>query len=257
MQRSLYIFLLFFIGQVLLAFFAFGYENFSALIQGGAFNVDAVTFSGAALGFGSFCSNVLLILSLLLFRLTSPKPFGCFRRGLPSGGALALIGFILLSFGMSFALAPLDLADFGMEAQFDGMKDSIVSIVAICVLAPVAEELVFREGILREMQASGSKPWVAIMTSALCFAVVHNNPMQMVPAAAMGVALGWLYYKTGDVRLCIPAHILNNSVAMVEMHFPGLDESIETCSPFLLVPAGALLIFVGVNLLYKPLTNPQ
>lgn len=251
MKRSLYIFLLFFVGQVLLAFFAFGFANFSALIEGGPLNVDAASFSGEALGFGSFCSNALLILSLLLLRLTSPKPFDCFRKGLPSGGALALVGFLLLSFGMSFALSPLDLADFGMEAQFEGMKDSIISIVAICILAPVAEELVFREGILREMQASGAKPWIAIMTSALCFAVVHGNPMQMVPAAVMGVALGWLYYRTGDVRLCIPAHILNNSVAMVEMHFPELDKSIEACSPFLLVPAGALLIFVGASLLSK------
>lgn len=251
MKRSLYIFLLFFVGQILLAFFAFVYENFSALTQGGSFNVDATAFSGAALGFGSFCSNLLLVLSLILFRLTTPKPFACFRRGLPRGGALALVGFLFLSFGMSFVLSPLDLADFGMEAQFEGMKDSVVSIVAICILAPVAEELVFREGILREMQASGAKPWIAIMTSALCFAVVHDNPMQMVPAAVMGVALGWLYYKTGDVRLCIPAHILNNSVAMVEMHFPGLDESIEACSPFLIVPAGVLLVFVGAALLSK------
>lgn len=257
MKRSLYIFLLFFLGQILLAFFAFGYENFAALTHGGPFRVDAASFSGEALGFGSLCSNLLLIFFLLLLRLTAPKPFACFRQGLPHGGVFALAGFLFLSFGMSFMLAPFDLADFGMQAQFEGMKDSVVSIVAICILAPVAEELVFREGILREMLASGAKPWIAIMTSALCFAVVHGNPMQMVPAAVMGVALGWLYYKTGDVRLCIPAHILNNSVAMLEMHFPGLDESIEACSPFLLVPAGALLVFASATLLYKPLTNSQ
>lgn len=252
MKRSLIIFLLFMLSQVLGAFFAFGLVNAEAIATNGPLTVDVAAFDPVSIGIATLIAELLLIVVLIRFRLTSPRPLSVFTEQLPRGSWMALVGFLLLAFGMSFAMVHLDLDDFGMNAQFEGMKDSWLCLLTLAVVAPLAEELVFRDGILREFCASGSKPWVAITISAATFGFVHGDPAQALPAIIMGLALGWLYWQTGDLRLCLPAHILNNTVALAEMQWPGLEESVQACSPLLLTPAGIILSLVGIYLLKTP-----
>lgn len=253
MLRSILIFFLFLVGQLLLAVFALAIGNIGAIMGHAAPVMDINAISGSTIGRGALLANLVLIAVLIACRLTSSRrPLSsAFRKKMPTGSGTALLGFIVLSLGISLALSPLDLSDLGMIEKFDEMKTDILCILSLAIVGPIAEELVFRDGILREMTKSGAKPWAAIVTSALTFAIVHGDPAQMVPAAIMGIALGWLYYSTGDVRLCIPAHILNNSVAFGEMYFPGIDESIEGFSPYIVVPAGLVLLTIGTYLISR------
>lgn len=253
MLRSILIFFLFLVGQVLLAVFALAIGNMDAFMGNAAPVMDINAISGSTVGRGALLANLILIAVLIACRLTSSRrPLAAaFRKKMPTGSGAALLGFIVLSLGISLALSPLDLNDLGMIAKFDEMKSDILCILSLAIVGPIAEELVFRDGILREMMKSGAKPWIAITTSALAFALVHGDPAQMVPAAIMGIALGWLYWKTGDVRLCIPAHILNNSVAFGEMYFPEIDGFIESFSPFVIVPTGLVVIALGTYLLTR------
>lgn len=250
MKRSIYIFILFFVSQIIVAFVAFAMVNASALASGGPLMVDVAAYPPVTIGQATCVAEVLLILALIAFRLTSTRrPLtDAFRRGMPRRWWLALLAFVVLSFGIAFVLVPLKLDDFGMQAQFEGMTESWVCILTLVVVAPVAEELVFRDGIQREMMAAGAKPWVAIATSALAFGVVHGDPAQMVPAALMGGALGWLYYTTGDVRLCVPAHIINNAISLGMMQYPEIDESIAAASPWLTVIGGISMCIVAQSM---------
>lgn len=254
MKRSIYIFLLFLLSQVIVVpFAAFAIANFDALTSGGSYIVDLNAFSGTALGQATLIANLLLIATLILCQLTSSRrPLTiAFRKGMPPGSTVALVGFIVLSLGISLVLSPLDLGDLGMIEKFDEMKTDLLCIIALTIVGPIAEELTFRDGITREMMTAGAHPWAAIVTSALTFAIVHGDPAQMVPAAIMGVALGWLYWKTGDVRLCIPAHIMNNSIAISEMYFPEIDGFIEGFSPYVIIPVGLVLLALGTYLLSR------
>ena len=89
--------------------------------------------------------------------------------------------------------------------------------VAIGILAPLAEEVVFRGAILRTLLGSMSKKnhWVAIMISAAIFGVVHANLAQFINALLMGLLLGWMYYRTGSLVPGILLHWVNNTMAYV------------------------------------------
>ena len=89
--------------------------------------------------------------------------------------------------------------------------------VAVGILAPLAEEVVFRGAILRTLLGIMSKKnhWVAIMISAAIFGVVHANLAQFINALLMGLLLGWMYYRTGSLVPGILLHWINNTMAYV------------------------------------------
>ncbi|MDJ0363641.1 type II CAAX endopeptidase family protein [Hymenobacter sp. H14-R3] len=95
-----------------------------------------------------------------------------------------------------------------------------------CVAAPVFEELLFR-GILLNGLLRNYSPAVAIGQSALLFGVFHFNPAQSLNAALMGLLLGWLYYQTRALGMCIGLHALNNLLAFSAMNSPRLENTPE------------------------------
>jgi membrane protease YdiL (CAAX protease family) len=93
-----------------------------------------------------------------------------------------------------------------------------------CFAAPVLEEVFFR-GILLKGLLRNYRPAVAIGQSALLFGLVHMSPAQSIATALMGALLGWLYYRTRSLGLCIGLHVLNNMVAFAGMRHPKLAGS--------------------------------
>lgn len=85
--------------------------------------------------------------------------------------------------------------------------------LSICIFAPLVEELVFRGAILRALLQGMSRHWVAIVMSALLFALIHMNPAQMPHAFCLGLLLGWMYYRTRSILPGIMVHWVNNTVA--------------------------------------------
>ena len=89
--------------------------------------------------------------------------------------------------------------------------------LAVGVLAPVAEEMVFRGAILRrllEVMGEGRK-WFAIIISALLFGALHANGPQFIHAALIGVLLGWMYSRTNSIVPGMLFHWINNTIAFV------------------------------------------
>ena len=111
-----------------------------------------------------------------------------------------------------------------MADQFMGMAHNWWGIIAIAVVGPVVEELVFREAILGHLLRGGVDKWSAIIVSALLFGVVHGNPIQIPFAIAVGLIFGLIYYRMRNVVLTSIIHIVNNSIAVAEMNFLA-DES--------------------------------
>ena len=112
-----------------------------------------------------------------------------------------------------------------MEETFLAMSRNPLGILSITLLGPVLEELLFRGAIQGDLQRQMS-PWKAIIVSSLLFGVVHMNPAQIPFAFLLGMLFGWLYYRTGSLLPGIVGHVLNNSVATVNMYLHG-DATIE------------------------------
>jgi membrane protease YdiL (CAAX protease family) len=127
---------------------------------------------------------------------------------------LPFLGMFLLIFPVNMIDDCLQLEDV-MKMQFDALMHNPVGIMILAVLAPIIEETVFRVGILGSLLRNGVRPWLAILASALIFALVHMNPAQMPGAFLLGGYLGWIYYRTGTGVPCILTHIFNNYFAIV------------------------------------------
>lgn len=110
------------------------------------------------------------------------------------------------------------------EDTFDMIMKDRWGYLSIGLLAPLAEELVFRGAILRSLLKWTSRPWVAIAISAVFFAVAHLNPAQLPHAFLVGLLLGWMYYRTDSIVPCVVYHWINNTVAYVMYNlYPNAD----------------------------------
>lgn len=99
-----------------------------------------------------------------------------------------------------------------------------VNLVCVSVFAPLFEEWLCRGQVLRGLLANGIKPVWAIIISAVFFAVIHLNPWQAVPAFLIGCLLGYVYYKTGSLRLTMLMHCVNNTSAVLFGNMDSLKE---------------------------------
>ena len=107
--------------------------------------------------------------------------------------------------------------DENTEQIFVSLMKEPWGYVAVGILAPLAEEVVFRGAILRTLLGIMSKKnhWVAIIISAALFGLAHFNEAQFINALLMGLLLGWMYYRTGSLVPGILLHWINNTMAYV------------------------------------------
>ena len=105
--------------------------------------------------------------------------------------------------------------------QVISMANTYWGVAAIAVIAPVIEEILFREGICGHLLRSGYSPQKAVWISAVLFGLIHFNLAQIPFAILMGLILGVIYVRTGNIVLTSIIHILNNSVSVVQVHVLG------------------------------------
>ena len=125
--------------------------------------------------------------------------------------AIATLGTVIPS---EVLLELVPLPDTSSKVLLEMMKNRW-GYLAICIFAPVVEELVFRGAILRVLLEGSSRHWPAIVASAVIFAAIHLNPVQMPHAFFLGLLLGWMYYRTCSVIPGIMVHWVNNTLAYV------------------------------------------
>ena len=81
-------------------------------------------------------------------------------------------------------------------------------IVAVVVIGPIFEELVFRKLMLDRLCAVGD--YYAVLFTAIAFGLFHQNFYQLFYTALIGLVLGYTYVKTRNILYPIILHILFN-----------------------------------------------
>ena len=174
--------------------------------------------SGAkALTLSSVVSSVILI-ALFVWCKWAPisryylqqKPWGALVWAILAGlGAILPLQWIYEQLNITMSE--------DVKHLFESIMGSSWGYLALGILAPVAEELVFRGAILRSLMAyfNYRLPWIPIVVSALLFGAVHGNVAQFANAFVMGLLLGWLYCRTHSIVLGVALHWANNTVAYV------------------------------------------
>ena len=83
-----------------------------------------------------------------------------------------------------------------------------IAILGLVLVAPFAEELVFR-GL-----GFATLGRYALPLTAALFALAHGLPVLLIPVAIAGLALGWLRQKSGSVLPGMGVHMSLNALAL-------------------------------------------
>ena len=96
-------------------------------------------------------------------------------------------------------------------------------MLSVCLIGPLAEEVLFRGAIERRLLEKNWNPWYAIVISALIFALAHFNFEQGFTATVIGIFMGWVYYRTRSIWPTVLIHVVNNTVAsLVAISAPAM-----------------------------------
>jgi membrane protease YdiL (CAAX protease family) len=108
-------------------------------------------------------------------------------------------------------LLPPDTAE---KALDEAGGSIVITLLLVGLLGPIAEEIFFRgfvlPGLIKRLGVGR-----ALVISSLVFGLFHIDPGAIVPTFALGLALGWVYVKTGSIWPAIFAHGLHNTVAVL------------------------------------------
>ncbi len=204
--------------------FFFGLEFLSAVLLAPLFLIAGIDES-LYITLAILTGNVLFILYVLAKRkidiltgFLSHKPWLLLLMC-----ACAALFFIMPESDLVVALSLDDISD-----DFDFMSEPLAGILAAGIMAPVAEEVLFRGIIMRSLLRERwmeSRPWLAVLISALLFSLFHMNPVQMPGAFAMGLFTGWLCHRTGSLLPGIAVHMTNNMTACLCNFIPEVNDA--------------------------------
>ncbi len=183
----------------------------SALAGGAPLAADVFT----ALALGTDASLLFCAAFLLALLGGGPVPLRPpLNATLPSLAALgAVVG---LNAAGSSAVSWLGESYLGLPRARSFGEVAAVGAVG-CLLAPLAEELFFREILLVRIFPEGRRGF-GIAVSSLLFGLLHAGsvgPVHMATLALMGLALAWLRVRTASLGPPIAVHAANNALALV------------------------------------------
>lgn len=188
-----------------------------ALIDGGAMSVGGtlLLLTSTQIGLLAVTGGLVVVPRALAgLRLAPPARLG---RSTLIGLGMAIpawIGATLLAY-----LATNVLKAIGFS-QSPGILDTVldrgdptVLVLALVLVAPVAEEIFFR-GVVYNAWERERGPRVALLGSAALFAVIHASPFSFFPIFALGVGLVLVYRSTRSLPAAMAMHAGFNAISV-------------------------------------------
>ena len=179
--------------------------------------VDSLIYAFADNGWGYM---VAIAFGLVLMLLWKKKEF-CFHtiwkseKNMSMGSFFAILAVFLSGqlvfsvlyeiFGWLFNLFGLSVVDAIESASFTG--DSISMFLYMGLLAPIAEEILFRGLLLRMLRPYGKR--FAILSTAFLFGIFHGNIIQSPYAFLVGLVLGYVALEY-SIGWSMVLHTINN-----------------------------------------------
>ena len=148
----------------------------------------------------------------------------------PLGGALCALLVMLATLGAAFCSDAIlaympEMPDWLEEALTSMTQGTLwVNFLCVSIFAPFFEEWLCRGMVLRGLLGNKVRPVWAIVISAVFFAFIHLNPWQAVPAFLLGCLFGYVYYRTGSLKLTMLMHFTNNTFSLVMSNIDGFKD---------------------------------
>ncbi len=169
-------------------------------------------------------------------------------------------GLMICSLGdraTSFASVFIEAAGVSFE-QPEGLDVNTplgyaLQIVSYSVVPALVEEFAMRGVVMQPLRKYGDR--FAIVTSAVLFAALHGNMVQIPFAFIAGLSLGYFAVVTNSIWTSVAIHFLNNfSATVVSIYCSNHSESGALC--FYLVE-GAILVLGIIALIFFVRLKPK
>ncbi len=177
---------------------------------------------------------------------------GVLGVGVVGGMAIAIFANVAASWIMSWLTA------FGVpEPEMpDMLQPTLISlalnILSTAILPALIEEMIFRGYILRALRPHGDG--LAVVLSAVLFALFHGNVLQIPFAFILGLVLGYLMVQTDSIWPSVVLHFSNNLMSVLLNFFgkcfPEQQEIITTVVFVAVTAVGAVVLTVVCRLGY-------
>ncbi len=133
------------------------------------------------------------------------------------GGLAVCLFFTTVGFVLNLSLfgAPSETQSaIHVMERLTSPADIALAIASVCAVAPLVEEIIFRGYVYQTVRA-WTGPTLAMMLSGLLFGLVHLDPANLLPLAALGAGLAFVYEWSGSLWIPIAIHGLFNLITVV------------------------------------------
>jgi membrane protease YdiL (CAAX protease family) len=139
---------------------------------------------------------------------------------LASLGGSAVLGWVFEVVGLRVQEQPrvLEIVEQARTSGFGAT--AVMLVIAALLLAPVAEEWLFRQLLFRRVAVRSGRA-LAYAISALAFAAIHQNPAGFVVYLWLGLVFAAVIERTGRMWTAVAVHMGNNAYVLV-MLFSGV-----------------------------------
>lgn len=218
---------------------------------------------GAAMDSLTLISYPVMFIPAMLYAISASRRNTLFDTGFrldsmhfgKAGGVLlsvmAMVATLAAAFLTDIVNVMMPPVPDWLETVFRNMTQGnfVMNFVCVSVFAPFFEEWLCRGMVLRGLlncsrrkngtPERGIRPVWAIVLSALFFALIHMNPWQAVPAFVIGCLFGYVYYRTGSLKITMAMHFANNTFALIMSNVDSLKD-MDTW--FDVLPAGVYCV---------------
>lgn len=208
-----------------------------------SFLVQAVFLGATLIGFG-------------IYKISPVKTLGL-KRGISLSQGLLIVPialFSLLAFGPLATLFSelLSLMGYNYVPTYADYTSSggafALGFFGLCIMPALGEELLVRGALTSGLKGKGYA--YAIFLSALLFAFMHSNAVQLVHQFAIGAIMAYLVILTGSIYPSVIFHFLNNLVAIsVDLALAKSSFVSGLSASFLALPeVGIVFIYLAMAL---------
>lgn len=132
-------------------------------------------------------------------------------------GVVMQLVFLPIVYGILSTFVDTSSLDKPAKELTDRAKGSVgiaLLVLVIVIGAPIAEEIFFRGLVMRSIAARYSDS-IAVVGSAVMFALVHFQPLQFTGLALFGIVLAYCARRTGRLGMGMAAHMSFNATTVV------------------------------------------